>query len=248
MQTTKVEFFSRRHRNRLLGPSMALLTAACTLGAGPKSSPPPAAPVALQPAPPASPALTRSGDDQNNADSSNNGGKAAPAAATSAAPPAGDAVLKALAYSDRVRAMSNGELSQQAARLGGVPSPADQMQLALVLSQSRQTAEVIRSQDLLTRLLANMSAEAQALHPLARLLAARLGEQRRFEDLLDRQSQLARDLQRRLDQTLERLEALKAIERSMTRRPSSTPTTPASAPSTPAPAPAGRARNATPVP
>ena len=234
---TKVEFFSRRQRIRLLGPSMALaaaLLAACTLG-GPKSGPPAPAPVARQPAPPAKPALTATGDN-------NNVNQIAPPAATSTATPAGEAVLKALAYADRARAMSNDELSQEAARLGAVQSPAEQMQLALVLSQSRQTAEVIRSQDLLTRLLANMSAEAQALHPLARLLAARLGEQRRFEDLLDRQSQLARDLQRRLDQTLERLEALKAIERSMTRRPA-TPAAPTSTPS-----PAGRGSNAAPVP
>ena len=179
------------------------------------------------PAPPASAAIACNCDSDADA-----GSKAAPSAPTPAAPPASEAVQKALAYSDRIRTLSGAELSQQAARLGAVQSPAEQMQLALVLSYSRQTAEVIRSQDLLTRLLANMSAEAQALHPLARLLAARLGEQRRYDDLLDRQSQLARDLQRRLDQTLERLEAVKAIERSMTRRPAA----PASAPSAPAPA------------
>ena len=220
---TKAEFFSRRHGKRPLTVGMALaaaLLAACTLGAVPKNGPPPAAvqppPVAaVEPAPPASSATLP-----------------APAAVPRA-PAAGETVLRMLAYADRIRAMSSGELSQETARLGAVQSPAEQMQLALVLSQSRQTAEVIRSQDLLTRLLANASAEAQALHPLARLLAARLGEQRRFEDLLDKQSQLARDLQRRLDQTLERLEALKAIERSMTRRPA----TPAES------APAGRARS-----
>ena len=218
---TKVEFFSPQSRKRLLAPGMALaaaLLAACAVNPGPKTD------AAARPAPPADSAVT-----------SNNGAATttpAPPAAPQL-PPAGETVLRMLAYGDRVRAMSSGELSQETARLGAVQSPAEQMQLALVLSQSRQTAEVIRSQELLTRLLANASAEAQALHPLARLLAARLGEQRRFEDLLDKQSQLARDLQRRLDQTLERLEALKAIERSMTRRPA----TPAES------APAGRARS-----
>ena len=232
---TKAEFFSRRGRNgvRLAGLALAaVLLAACTLGAGRKSGPPASAAAAVQPTPPVvaveptPPAYSAASP--------------APAAAPKA-PAAGETVVRMLAYADRVRAMSSGELSQEAARLSPVQSPAEQMRLALVLSQSRQTAEVIRSQELLTRLLANASAEAEPLHPLARLLAARLGEQRRFEDLLDRQSQLARDLQRRLDQTLERLEALKAIERSMTRRPvvPSTTTTPATAAT---PAPASRAR------
>ena len=97
--------------------------------------------------------------------------------------------------------------------------PVDQLQLALVLSQLRQTPELIRAQELLTRLLANTDAQAQALHPLARLLAARYGEQRRLEDLLDKQTQQTRDAQRRLEQTHERLEALKAIERSLISRP-----------------------------
>jgi hypothetical protein len=42
--------------------------------------------------------------------------------------------------------------------------------------------------------------------------------QRRLEDLLERQNQQTREVQRRLEQTNERLEALKAIERSLTSR------------------------------
>ena len=233
---TKAEFFSRCGRNgvRLAGLALgAVLLAACTPSAGRKSGLPataavqPTLPVAaVEPTPPAYSAASP-----------------APAPAPKA-PAAGETVVRMLAYADRVRAMSSGELNQEAARLSPVQSPTEQMRLALVLSQSRQTAEVIRSQELLTRLLANVSAEAEPLHPLARLLAARLGEQRRFEDLLDRHSQLARDLQRRLDQTLERLEALKAIERSMTRRPvgPSTTTTPATPATAATPAPASRAR------
>jgi len=115
--------------------------------------------------------------------------------------------------------MSGTELNQEVARLGNPYVPASQLQLALVLAQLRQTPELIRAQELLTRLLANPDAEAQALHPLARLLASRYGEQRRLEDLVEKQNQQTRDVQRRLDQTNERLEALKAIERSMTSRP-----------------------------
>ena len=149
-------------------------------------------------------------------------GSSAPASAPSASAvpvPDKDAVIRVLAYFDRIRSQSATELNQEVARLGNPYVPANQLQLALALSQLRQTPELVRAQELLTRLLANSDAEAQVLHPLARLLAVRFGEQRRYEDLLDKQTQQTRDVQRRLDQTHERLEALKAIERSLTSRP-----------------------------
>ncbi|MGH8832019.1 MAG: hypothetical protein ACREXV_13160, partial [Polaromonas sp.] len=89
--------------------------------------------------------------------------------------------------------------------------------------------ELVRAQELLARVLGNGDAEAQALHPLARLLASRYGEQRRLEEQLEKQTQQLREVQRRL-------EALKAIERSLTSRP------PAAASSSPMPAPANRGR------
>jgi hypothetical protein len=134
--------------------------------------------------------------------------------------------LRMLAYAERVRVMPPADLTQEAARLGDAASPEAQVQLSLVLSQLRQLPDLIRAQELLARVLGN--AEAQPLHPLARLLASRYAEQRRLEEQLDKQNQQLRDVQRRLDQTNERLEALKAIERSLTSRP---PAAPASAPS-----------------
>jgi septal ring factor EnvC (AmiA/AmiB activator) len=141
--------------------------------------------------------------------------------------------LRMLAYAERVRVMPPAELTQEAARLGDAASPEAQIQLSLVLSQLRQLPELIRAQELLARVLGN--ADAQALHPLARLLASRYAEQRRLEEQLDKQNQQLRDVQRRLDQTNERLEALKAIERSLTSRP---PAAPASAPAASRPRPA----------
>ncbi|SFU97948.1 hypothetical protein SAMN05216350_110104 [Polaromonas sp. YR568] len=134
--------------------------------------------------------------------------------------------LRMLAYAERVRVMPPAELTQETARLGDAASPEAQVQLSLVLSQLRQLPELIRAQELLARVLGN--ADAQPLHPLARLLASRYAEQRRLEETLDKQNQQLRDVQRRLDQTNERLEALKAIERSLTSRQ---PAAPASAPS-----------------
>jgi len=225
---TRAEFFAHFGRTGLrlscAGLAAALL-AACSLVAPPQSVPP-AAPV---PAGPASSAAA-------------NGTAAAPSpllADTSVPAPERDAAVRMLAYADRARSMSSAELSQEVARLGNPYLPASQLQLAIVLSQLRQTPELIRAQELLTRLLANPDAQAQALHPLARLLAARYGEQRRIEDLLEKQNQQTREVQRRLDQTNERLEALKAIERSLTSRAvSPAASAPASRGRTPAAAPA----------
>lgn len=145
-----------------------------------------------------------------------------PLATAAAAPTAGNlaldpsaAVMRLLAYADRVRSLTPAELGSELSRLIDARSPGEHMQQALALAQLRQTPDLIRAQDLLTRVLANASPEAMAYHPLARLLATRFGEQRRFEDLLDKQVQQTRETQRRLDQTAERLEALKAIERSL---------------------------------
>lgn len=149
---------------------------------------------------------------------------AAPARAADASVP--DAALGMLAYADRLRLMPPAALGPEVARLGELSSPAAQLQLALALSQLRQLPELIRAQELLARVLGNASAEAQPLQPLARLLAARYGEQRRLEEQLEKQTQQVRELQRKLDQSNERLEALKAIERSLTSRPAA-PATPA---------------------
>jgi hypothetical protein len=136
-----------------------------------------------------------------------------------ATPITNQAVARMLAYAERVHLMSPAELSQEATRLGDRASPIEQMQRSLVLSQMLLLPELIRAQELLARVLANNSMEAQSLHALARLLAARYGEFRRLEDQLEKQTQQTREVQRKLDQTNERLEALKAIERSLTSHP-----------------------------
>ena len=222
--STPTEFFARSARTALAA-SVALLATALLAACTGLPAPPPAAPPAD--VPPPLPVAS----------------SAVPPAAPPVAPPAPDneALVRVLAYADRVRAMSGTELNQEVTRLGNAYIPANQLQLAVVLAQLRQMPELIRAQELLTRLLANPDAEAQPLHPLARLLASRYGEQRRLEDLLDKQGQQTREVQRRLDQTHERLEALKAIERSLTSRP---PPPPPPAP----PTPVSRARPPAPVP
>ncbi|MES2512031.1 MAG: hypothetical protein V4625_19060 [Pseudomonadota bacterium] len=133
------------------------------------------------------------------------------------APPP-DATVTVLAYADKIRTLQGADLQQEIARLGDAPTPEDQLRLAVALIQTRQLYDLVRAQDLLQRVLANAGSDARPLHPLARLLAARFTEQRRAEDQLDRQGQQLRDALRRLDQTNDKLEALKEIERSLTPR------------------------------
>lgn len=195
-------------RRRVIAASsclpVAALAAALALGAC--ASPPPPAPViqvVVEPAPPPAPTPP-------------------PAPA-----PSLDAV-EVLAYADHVRALPPNELAQEVARLGEPPeAPALALQQALALAQTRVPANTARAQSLVQRVLTQATPQAQALHPLARLLAAQINQQaeaRRLEEQIERQNQQLRDSQRRIDVLNDRLEAVRAIERSLPSRP------PASAP------------------
>ena len=140
-------------------------------------------------------------------------------------------VAAALAYADKVRTMGPPELGGEISRLGEPGEvPLTQVQLALALAQTRQSADLVRAQGLLQRVASSQAPEAQQLAPLARMLSARYGEQRRVEEERDKQAQQLKDSQRRIDQLNERLEALRAIERSFSRPTNHPPASPAPAP------------------
>jgi hypothetical protein len=142
-----------------------------------------------------------------------------------------------LAYADKIRPFGAPDLASELARVGNrAETPTTQLQAALLLAQTRNPADLARAQSLLQKLMANPSAEAQTLQPLARTLSARLAEQRRVEDERDKQAQALRDAQHRIDQLNDRIEALRAIERSFA-RPNGPPPPAAAAPA-PLPKPA----------
>ncbi len=123
-----------------------------------------------------------------------------------------------LAYADKVRPLGAPELANELSRLGDlIETPTTQMQTAIVLAQTRVPADLVKALGLMQRVTTNPSAEAQPLQPLARTLAARYSEQRRVEDDREKQAQQLRDSQRRIDQLNDRIEALRAIERSFAR-------------------------------
>lgn len=140
------------------------------------------------------------------------------------------AVEMVLEYADRIRGLQPPELAQEVSRLGnGGESAARLMQLAIALGQSKLAANSQRAQALLQRVLGQNEHEARALHPLARLMALQLAEARRAEEQIERQTQQLRDAQRRVDQLNDRLEAVRAIERSLPPRPASAASAPAAA-------------------
>jgi hypothetical protein len=181
----------------------------------------------------------------------------APAVPASAPPPAvivlpppaqqptqaDQAARRFLSYHDQLRQMSPNDLANEITRLNGVvtsnpaAAPAESvLELALALSMQHNGGDVARSLSLLEQLARTNTPELQPLQPLIRLMLGRVAEQRRLEDLLNREIAQRREQQRNLQQLNEKLEALKAIERSMTTRPPGVTGTP-SAPASGAPAP-----------
>lgn len=141
-----------------------------------------------------------------------------------------DPAALVLAQADRTLRLSPQDLAKEIARLTELEEAAveNPLLLAVALAQTRQPVDTARAQGLVLRVLGNSTPAAQALHPLARLLESRLLQQRRLEDQIDRQNQQLREAQRRNEQLNERLEAVRAIERSLTTRPAPAPASPAS--------------------
>jgi hypothetical protein len=209
----------------------ALCAAACTVlhpTPVPAPAPPPVAAPQPAPAPAAPPApavVTTPSDPANAADR---------------------AARRLLAYHERLRQMSTGDVAIEVTRLGALvsspdsrASPDEVLALVLALAQQHNPGDLARASSLLEPL-AQDASPPSPWQPLARLLAAGIAEQRRLEEQLDRLTAQRRDTQRAIQQLTEKLEALKAIERSMTTHPPTPPPAagPGSNPATePPPAP-----------
>jgi hypothetical protein len=158
--------------------------------------------------------------------------------------PADVAARRFLNYHEQLRQMSPPDLANEISRLNGVVSatataaPADAvLELALALAQQHNGGDLPRAIALLEPLTKSSAPELAPWQPLARLLLARVVEQRRLEEALAREVAQRREQQRTLQQLNEKLEALKAIERSMTTRPPGSGATPSGTPPPPASAP-----------
>ncbi len=167
---------------------------------------------------------------------------ACPAAAPCEPTPADAAARRLLSYHEQLRPLANAELAAELARQNAAyaasgNAPGAALELALVLAQTRNSADTARALGLVEPIARNPTPEQQPWQALARLLHARIAEQRRLEDQLERQGAQLRESQRSVQQLNEKLEALKAIERSLNNR--AAPAASAPAPSVP---PASAAR------
>ncbi|MCR5885285.1 hypothetical protein LRS03_21470 [Rhizobacter sp. J219] len=156
--------------------------------------------------------------------------------------PADLAARRLIAYHEQIRQLSPQDLANEINRLNAAVSatptaapPDVVLELALALSQQHNGGDVARAVALLEPITKSSAPELAPWQPLARLLLGRVLEQRRLEDALNREATRNRELQRTMQQLNEKLEALKAIERSMANRPTGVPTAPATPPATPTP-------------
>ena len=146
----------------------------------------------------------------------------ASAALVDPATPGDLASRRLLAYHDQLRALPPNDLAQEIGRLSALPAGSEtSLELAMALMQTRNGGELNRAIGLVDPIAKNGASEHRQWQPFARLLLSRLLELRRLEDLLDKRNQELRDSQREVRQLNEKLEALKAIERSLAPRPSS---------------------------
>lgn len=162
--------------------------------------------------------------------------------------PVPDPTIALLEFADRMRTASPAERARELARaspsaksngkresgngngnVNNTPSPQQQLRLAIVLGQIRPGADLARAQQLAQQVINSTHPEAQPIRSLARLLAARIGEQRRLEEQLERSERQLRDQRLRLARATQRLEAVRAIERSLGSAPPERPLAPAEA-------------------
>ena len=143
-------------------------------------------------------------------------------APTVALPESPDPLDVLLAYHQNLKALNPAELSRELNNLNTQPrTPVGSMRKAMVLSVSRNANDLSLAQIHLDTVLSSTDEEAEALKPLARVLGTQWTEQRRLADALDKLNAQARDNQRKTDQLNEKLEALKAIERTLPASPAS---------------------------
>ena len=248
--TTRVMDFQQapgqRHRG-VLAVGALLLLAGCagwdrapTAGA---ADPVPAVPAAPVPAVVAPLAVTPS--DPVAATSPAGGGSAvspapqsappvspAPAPRPTAASDGSEAMLELLRDAYQFRLLNGPQLAVEIDRMERIErirlDAQQRLRWALALSQTLQVQDTQKALGLVQEVLESPDVQSVALRPLAHLLGQMLREQRRLDAQNERLSQQLRDNQRRVEQLNDRLEAMRAIERSLN-RPAPLPAAPRSA-------------------
>ncbi|MFT3848384.1 MAG: permease [Propionivibrio sp.] len=144
------------------------------------------------------------------------------------------AMLPLLGYLQLLPRLSASELARERKTLAALPqTPSVCLRTAMLLGQARTPANLPRAQNLLAAILKSNEADANSLHPLARLLATHYSERQRLEqqnarltaqvgeaeERLNDSQRLNDELQRRNDELQRKIDALADIERSLSKLP-----------------------------
>ncbi len=156
----------------------------------------------------------------------------APPAPPPAAPPAPVACPVTISVTDEAlgfyratKQMHGADLAKEMASLAGAPEqPLIAIKKAFILAAMRGNGDLARAQVQLDSIINANTPDAQALKPLAQLLAASYAQQRHQNEHADRLAQQLKESQRRTDQLNDTLERLKTIELALPARPGSTGT------------------------
>lgn len=139
-----------------------------------------------------------------------------PAGVAPATDPAVLVTLLREAY--QFRLLSASQLAAETERLGlQAPTAENRLRWALALAQTLQIQDTQRALGLIQTVLESPDEPSVALRPLAHLLGHLLREQQRLDLQNERLSQQLRESQRRVEQLSDRIEAMRAIERSLNR-------------------------------
>ena len=173
---------------------LVLTAAACASPPPPKPAPPPPAPVVEIPQPVKPPPIPPP-------------------------EPIVEAARHLYEYHERIDDLSPAALAEEIQRLGNAPpDPETTLKLAMALSFTGLTVDSVRALALLQPLVTPPTAVAEPWRTLATMIAANIADVRRMQERNERQAQQLKDSQRRLDEASQKLEALRAIERSLDSR------------------------------
>ncbi len=135
---------------------------------------------------------------------------------------ADQALREWLVLYQRYQGMSPAELAKEATRLGELKrSETVQVQQVMVWSQLRGPGDLARAVQQGDELLKR--AESASWRPLLQVLQTQWQQQRKQEEQVDRVNAQWKDEKKRADQLNDKLEGMKAIERSLAPKPLPTP-------------------------
>ena len=136
------------------------------------------------------------------------------------------------ATQNRFSTLNTADLSAEANKPIDANSVEAQMDQAIALGLTHTAGDLQRAQAIVDQIIHNTTPQADPWRAPARLLASMYADQRRAEELAEKNAQALREAQResqrKLDQVNEKLEQLKAIERSLNTRPGAAPSKPGS--------------------